>query len=242
MPKLTVLLGSAALALLLAGPVHAHAVWIAERVDAPTVVYGHGASDEGYDPAKVTEVLAIAADGTSSAAKTVAGQANVTLALPEGTAAVQLEFDNGFWSKGADGTWVNAPRSKVPGATEAGRYVKHHVAVLRGDVPLPPLPAQPLQIVPLENPLVKQAGDELPVRVLLEGAPLAGVELIVDYINLDSLKSAPTDADGRTSVAIRNQGLNVIAVDHNVPTPGDPDADKVGHSATLAFTLGHGPE
>jgi uncharacterized GH25 family protein len=153
-----------------------------------------------------------------------------------------LEFDNGYWTKRADGSWVNEPRSKVPDAVEAGRYVKHHVAVLRGDVSLPSLPAQPLQIVPLENPLTKKAGDALPVRVLLDGAPLAGAELIVDYINLDTLRAAPTDDDGRTTVPIRNQGLNVIALNHSVPTPGDPDGDETGHTATLAFTLGHGPE
>lgn len=242
MSRLGLALGTAAMAVLLAGPARAHAVWIAERIEKPTVVYGHGASDEAYDPGKITRVLAIAEDGTTAEAKVLRGEANATLSLPDGTAAVVLEFDNGYWTKRADGSWVNEPRSKVPDAVEAGRYVKHHVAVLRGDVSLPSLPAQPLQIVPLENPLTKKAGDALPVRVLLDGAPLAGAELIVDYINLDTLRAAPTDDDGRTTVPIRNQGLNVIALNHSVPTPGDPDGDETGHTATLAFTLGHGPE
>lgn len=242
MTRLTHSLGAAAILALLATTAHAHAVWIAERLESPTVVYGHGASDEAYDPKKVTRALAIAADGSAAEAKIMRGQSNVTLAWPEGTAALVLEFDNGYWTKRADGSWVNEPRSKVPDATEAGRYVKHHVAIVRGDVALPALPPQPVQIVPLENPLAKKAGDLLPVQVLVDGAPLAGAELIVDYVNQDTLKSAPTDAEGRVAVPIRNQGLNVIALNHSVATPGDPDGDKIGHTATLAFTLGHGPE
>ena len=44
----------------------AHGIWIAQRHDDWAVVYGHGASDEGYDPAKLEAVAAFAAVASRS--------------------------------------------------------------------------------------------------------------------------------------------------------------------------------
>lgn len=83
--------------------------------------------------------------------------------------------------------------------------IQNNLSLLHVHDALPAFPKQDLQIVPL------------------------------DYINQAMLKSDPTDAYGEVVVAIRNDGLNVLAVDHSVPLENDPKADKIGYMATLGF-------
>ena len=220
-----------------AGVAAAHGVWLAERYGQTLLVYGHGAADDPYDPAKVKSVRAVDATGAALPAELIAHEGHAALELGEGTALVAVHFDNGFSSERADGSWVNQPKSAVPDAKQAGRYVKHHVAVLRSGAPLAAQPDLALQILPLVDPVALSAGDELPVQVLFAGAPLEAAKVIVDYVNRADDPPVLTDSKGEARVTVRNQGLNVLAVAHDVATPGDPDADKIGHFATLSFTL-----
>jgi nickel transport protein len=218
----------------------AHGIWLAERWGKIALVYGHGAGDDPYDPAKISAIRAFDEDG-----KPVEMQANAledhALLSSEGEPAIILvDFDNGFYTKGSDGKWVNRPKSEVEGARKAGRYFKHTLTIrhLHGD--MPSVPEQPLQILPLANPAELSAGKTVRVRVLFDGKPLAGVFLIPDYVNMSDEKIGETDAAGEVDVTVRNNGLNVIAVSHGVPLEDDPDADTAEHFATLAFEVGDG--
>lgn len=244
---MTTRLGLAALASLtaLAGwsdPAAAHGVWVAERWGELGVVYGHGADDDPYDPSKVKSVVAVDARGGSVAVDVKAAARSATLGVEGEPAAVLVEFDNGFFTERQDGSSVNQPKSAVADGKETGRYLKHSVTLMHTEKGLPELGAQALQVVPLDNPATMRAGDELRVRVLFQGRPLADAGVIADYVNLVDEVAARTDAAGLARIRIRNQGLNVVGVSHDVPTPGDPDADKTGHFATLAFSLGHQDE
>jgi nickel transport protein len=215
----------------------AHGVWLAERHGEMTLVYGHGADDDPYDPSKVTQVQAFDAAGKEIPADLKLHENHATLGLPDEAAIVAVEFDNGFWTEREDGNWVNEPKSAVADAKSAGHYLKHNISLLtHGD--LTALPDSPLQIVPLVDPLDLEPGDALQIKVLLDGAPLAGAEIINDYVNLGDV-SATTDTSGLATVPVRNRGLNVLAVSHEVSLEGDPNADKRQHFATFSFTLAH---
>lgn len=216
----------------------AHGVWLAERWGETGIIYGHGAGDDPYDPAKVTRLEAFDSAGKPLPIKSEA-RGKHAVAVAEGEPAVVIvEFDNGFWSKGADGKWVNKGKSAVPGATEAGHYVKYNVSLYGHGDAVPALPAQTLQVVPLANPVELGAGKPLKVRVLFEGKPLAGAEIMPDYVNASEAILGKTDANGEAEVTVRNDGLNVIAVSHELAVTGNPDADTVGHFATLSFVAG----
>jgi nickel transport protein len=116
----------------------AHGIWLAERWGEIAIVYGHGASDDPYDPAKISTVRALNEKGKPT--------------------VVIVDFDNGFYTEGADGKWVSLPRSKVQGARKAGRYYKHTLAIRYLHGGMPKLPEQDLQIVPLSNPTELSAG------------------------------------------------------------------------------------
>ncbi|WLR93557.1 DUF4198 domain-containing protein [Shinella zoogloeoides] len=227
--------GALALALSLPATAGAHGAWVAERWGELGVVYGHGAGDDAYDPARIKEAVAIAEDGTASPAAIDSRNKHAIL-KPEGEpAAIALTFDNGYWTEKADGKWVNEPKDKVADAKETGHYIKNSLSLLHVHDALPAFPKQDLQIVPLDNPVGRKAGDPIRLRLLYDGKPLAGAVVTLDYVNQASLKSDPTDADGEVVVTIRNDGLNVLAADHSVPLENDPKADKIGYTATLSF-------
>ncbi|WP_223737941.1 hypothetical protein [Ensifer adhaerens] len=97
-----------------ATPALSHGAWIGERWGTLAVICGHGPADEAYDPAKVKSVSAIGEDGKMLPVTIVPADNHASLKLDGEPALVALEFDNGFWSEGADGKWVNKPKNEVP--------------------------------------------------------------------------------------------------------------------------------
>ncbi len=155
--------------------------------------------------------------------------------------ALTVTLDNGIWTKGPDGKSVNKPKSQVTGAQSASRSVKINTTILKsGAAPKPT--GQGLEIVALVDPLTLKMGDDLPVQVFADGKPLAGVPLYVDYVNDGHAKSNKTDADGKVTLFVRNDGLNVIGVSHAKNTPDNAEIDQVSYFATLSFTLPHGED
>ena len=218
----------------------AHGAWIAPRTGELAVIYGHGAEDDAYKPEKVKSVTGITAAGEKRDVKVIAREKNVVLDVPADVVAISTFFDNGFWTKGPDGKWQNVSKKDVPGATESGHYVKYstHVHAKLGGA-LKPF-GTPLEIVSLEDPISLKPGDDLELQILLDGKPLAGVTLIPDYINHSHDETTTkTDADGKISIPVANDGLNVIGISHDFKTPSNADADEMGYFATLSFMLPH---
>jgi nickel transport protein len=215
----------------------AHGVWLAERAGALTIVYGVGPQDEAYKPDKVISVVARAATGEARSTKLVAQKSNATIEAPTDAASFAVVLDNGFWSKGADGKWVNQPKSAVSNAQSSSRSIKFntHVRASTGASPKPT--GATLEILPLADVFKLKPGEDLPVQVLFEGKPLAGVALYPDYVNDANAKSVKTDTDGKATLFVKNNGLNVIGVAHAKPTPDDRDADRLSYFATLSFLI-----
>lgn len=230
---------AAALALALPSLAQAHGIWIAQRTGELAIVYGHGGSDDAYDPAKVSAVAARTAAGASAPVKIARRERNVVIAPAEEAAVVTVVFDGGFWAKTREGKWVNKGRREVPDADNVSHSLKYNTTVLAGTGgPLAPQ-GLPLEIVPLADPMTLKPGDDLPVQVLKDGKPLAGVGVMADYVNESHGASMTTDAEGKVVVVVRNDGLNVIAVSASEPMPGDADVDRKGLFATLSFMLPH---
>jgi len=232
-----------AFAALLAGTIQAsaHGVWVAQRHGDLAVIYGHGAGDDAYDPAKIKALRAFTAAGEAREVRIVPQAKNALIEAPRDAAMVTVLFDNGFWTKSADGKYVNKGKRDVPNGQGSSHSIKTNTTLLAKGAPLGPH-GLPLEIVPLVDPMTLKAGDDLPVQVLHEGKPLAGVQLYPDYVNDGHAKSDKTDAQGKATLFVRNDGLNVVGVSHSVPTPDNPDVDRVGLFATLSFALPHGDD
>ncbi|MGY3640063.1 DUF4198 domain-containing protein [Pseudomonas sp. PK-RTE-24] len=223
------------IAALFTGQVSAHGLWTEERRGNIEVVYGHGAEDNAFKAQKVSGAWAYDASGKMIpvSVERLADHARLKPLKPPALMAVAL--NNGMWSQTADKKWINEGRSKVPGATEATQTFKYSLSIYQPGAKLPKLDQIKLLILPEVDPLTVGPGKSLPVRVLLDGKPAAGVKLYGDYRSAPNTLSTETDKDGRAQVLVRNEGLNVIAAQVEVPVKDSVDVDSRGLFSSLTF-------
>ena len=217
----------------------AHGIWIAERHGTQAVIYGHGASDEAYDPQKLKTITARDVDGTEVAVEVRRQEGHALLDVPKDAVVVSATFDNGFWTESPDGKWVNKPKTDVTDAKQTSRSQKFAVAVLDHLRKKPVPQGLPLEIVPLLDPTILEAGNELPVLVLFDGKPAEGIPVTADYVNDSRAAPVKTDADGIAKIRIRNVGLNVVGAGYSRPQPDSTGIDKLSYFTTLTFNLDH---
>lgn len=223
------------LAALFTGQVSAHGLWTEERRGNIEVIYGHGAEDNAFKAQKISGAWAYDASGKMIpvSVERLADHARLKPLKPPAVLAVAL--NNGMWSQTADKKWINEGRSKVPGATEATQTFKYSLAIYQPGAKLPKLDQIKLLILPEVDPLTVGPGKSLPVRVLLDGKPAAGVKLYGDYRSAPNTLSTETDKDGRAQVLVRNEGLNVIAAQVEVPVKDSVDVNSRGLFSSLTF-------
>jgi uncharacterized GH25 family protein len=223
----------------------AHGIWFAQRSGEIALIYGHGAEDldmiKRYD--KVTEVAAFDLNGVQMKTGLRKTDHLAIADLSAKPTILTAVLDNGYWSKGLDGKWVNKGKDEVVDSKESGRYVKYTVRLLEPlTKSLPLLPNQVLQIVPVKAKLPDHMNEVLVVRILFKGKPAIGAKVINDYVTDPDQKPVVVGKDGIVSVRVRNQGLNVIAASFDAPPDDAVKASKNGLHATLAFVLQHAPE
>ncbi|TDK57550.1 DUF4198 domain-containing protein [Pseudomonas moraviensis] len=223
------------IAALFTGQVSAHGLWTEERRGNIEVIYGHGAEDNAFKAQKISGAWAYDASGKMIpvSVERLADHARLKPLKPPAVIAVAL--NNGMWSQTADKKWINEGRSKVPGATEATQTFKYSLAIYQPGAKLPKLDQIKLLILPEVDLLTVGPGKSLPVRVLLDGKPAAGVKLYGDYRSAPNTLSTETDKDGRAQVLVRNEGLNVIAAQVEVPVKDSVDVDSRGLFSSLTF-------
>ncbi|MGY2291407.1 DUF4198 domain-containing protein [Pseudomonas sp. SDO5511_1_S431] len=229
-PKPLALLG-----LLFATHASAHGLWTEERRGNIEVIYGHGAEDDAFKPEKISGAWAYDLRGKLIPVTVQRLPDHARLQPLKPPASVAVALDNGMWSQTPDKKWINQGRSQVPGAIESTHTFKYSLAIYQAGAKLPALGKIKLLILPEVDPLTVGPGKPLPVRVLLDGKPAAGVKLIGDYRNAPNTLSAETDAQGRAKVVVRNEGLNVIAAQVEVPVDNNADVATRGLFSSLTF-------
>lgn len=219
-----------------AGAVSAHGLWTEQRRGNIEVVYGHGAEDNAYKPQKISRAWAYDRQGKMIPVTVEQLNDHARLQPIHPPAIVAVAFDNGMWSQTADKKWVNQGRTKVPGAVASVQTFKYSLAIYHEGAKLPELDRLKLVIVPQADPLTVGPGNPLSVKVLLNGKPAAGVDVIGDYRSAPDVISAKTDAQGLASIVVRNEGLNVMAAQAVVPVANNPDITEQGLFTSLTFT------
>ena len=228
----------ALLALGVAGSAVAHSVWLDPADGRIAVVYGHGHEHDPYDPTRIDAVTAFDAAGKAVAVQTVAAAEAASLEVGDDAALVALTFDNGIWTQSPAAGWVQAPKHEVEGYAGSGHYWKFTKLVLASlDDPSQAV-GLPLEIVTVEDPIGLASGDELTIRVLLDGAPLAGAAVAADFFGDAHGSALVTDAAGEATITIAAGPLHVVSVDYGVDLADDPDTDRLAYNATLSFPVG----
>ena len=216
----------------------AHGIWLAQRTDELTVVYGHLAEDGGYETKKVKSVEGFTATGEKRAITLAPSEKNVKLTAPDDVVVLSTVFDNGFWIKSPDGKWQNVGKQQVAGGTESHQPLKYNTHILKSPGQALKPTGAPLEIAPLTDPTALKLGDDLPVQVYQNGKPFAGAGVINDYLN-NAEAVTKADADGKVTLKVTSAGLNVIGVEFTEKTPTNADVDEIFNFATLSYTLPH---
>ncbi|MDR9750099.1 DUF4198 domain-containing protein [Pseudomonas sp. SZMC_28357] len=220
---------------LLAGQASAHGLWTEQRRGNIEVIYGHGAEDNAFKAQKISGAWAYDLGGHMIPVTVERLADHARLKPLKAPAVMAVALNNGMWSQTADKQWVNQGRSKVPGAIQSTETFKYSLAIYQPGAKLPALEPIKLLILPEVDPLTVGPGNKLPVRVLLDGKPAAGVKLIGDYRSAPNTLSTETDAEGRAQVLVRNEGLNVIAAQMEVALKDNPDVATRGLFTSLTF-------
>ncbi|RMQ50886.1 Nickel transport system substrate-binding protein [Pseudomonas cichorii] len=220
---------------LFVGQASAHGLWTEQRRGNIEVVYGHGAEDNAFKAQKVSGAWAYDLAGRMVPVTVQRLDDHARLQPLKPVAIMSVALDNGMWTKSKDNKWINEGRTKVPGGTESIHTFKYSLAIYEEGARLPSLDKLKFVIVPQVDPLEVGPGKPLPVRVLVDGKPAAGIKLIGDYRSAPDTVSAETDAEGRATVLVRNEGLNVIAAEVTLPVKGDADIEARGLFTSLTF-------
>lgn len=229
-PKTFALLG-----MLLAIDASAHGLWTEQRRGNIEVIYGHGAEDNAFKAQKISGAWAYDLGGKMIPVTVERLPDHARLQPLKPPAVLAVALDNGMWSQTADKKWINEGRSKVPGAIESTQTFKYSLAIYEPGAKLPKLEPIKFVILPEVDPLTVGPGQSLPVRVLLDGKPAAGVKLVGDYRSAPNTVSTETDAEGRAKVLVRNEGLNVIAASMEIPLKDNKDVATRGVFTSLTF-------
>ncbi len=223
----------------------AHAIWFAQHANRLSFIFGLGADD--LDTVKrlhgVTHVSGYDADGKPVPTTLKVDGPLVVVDSARPLTVVSAAMFYGLWSKLPNGEWVGKGRDEVPNSTESEKNYKYAVHLIGPlSAPLPSLPHQVLQLVPVSASLPALKGEPLKLRVLFRGKPIAGVEVLRDFVNDPDGHPVTSGADGTVTLLVRNQGLNVISATYDGP-PDDPKkVDRIEYEATLSFVLPHKPE
>jgi len=95
-----------------------------------------------------------------------------------------------------------------------------------------------LELIPEKNPYALAAGQELPVRLLYRGAPLAGAKVAAVPKEQPSRQvAARTDAQGRVRLPLGGGGAWLVKAVHMIPAPPGSGADWESFWASLTFAL-----
>ncbi|AHF67172.1 DUF4198 domain-containing protein [Pseudomonas cichorii] len=220
---------------LFAGHASAHGLWTEQRRGNIEVVYGHGAEDNAFKAQKVSGAWAYDLAGRRVPVTVQRLDDHARLHPLKPVAVMSVALDNGMWTRNKDKKWINEGRSKVPGGTESIHTFKYSLAIYEEGARLPSFDKLKFVIVPQVDPLTVGPGKPLPVRVLVDGKPAAGIKLFGDYRSAPDVVSAETDAEGRANVVVRNEGLNVIAAEVTLPVSNDADIEARGLFTSLTF-------
>lgn len=164
------------------------------------------------------------------------------------TRLVGARYDNGYWARvqvpgQARPVARNTTRAMLPEATQVTNNLKFAKALVldgRDETSFNRHLGHLLELVPQKNPATLRAGEPLPVRVLINGQPLAGAAIEVgngeDAIPEDKIVRHTTDASGTALVPLLPTGLNVIVVGSERPNDGSLlPKDRVGGADRLAL-------
>jgi len=211
----------------------AHDAWLVKDGKDFTVIYGHSDKTEPYNPEKVKSIKPFDTAGREIRADIRVISDRVVVTPRKDPCFISLHFDNGFWVKTIDG-YKNISKVEAKDYIESFHSVKYSKAILKWSNKLAKPIGVKMEIVPMKNPLSLKAGDNLPLKVFLDGKPAEGVSINAGGYHKDDTK---TDKNGMVEVRIEKSGFQIITAGIKIPIKDNPNADVLSLSANITFEV-----
>lgn len=219
-------------------PAAAHTVWLVKAPDGPQVpsgqLYqmlfgGHEGKLEGYPAHKLKTVRAMSKGGEDLPVWQLRRDNDVRLWVEGEHSVILVHFDNGIYTRTADGDSVNLPMSAVEEPVSGVSAVKYHKTIAAWSALAAKAQGQPFEVVPL-SALQPKAGQPMQVRVLIDGAPAAGLGIGTGETNFQST----TNEDGiGTFTPVK--GFNALWAGKRSLVKGNPDYTELSIEYRLGF-------
>lgn len=191
-----------------------------------------------YQPNNIFGVKAF--DNNAKSIKAGYDYQNAKIFVDGKPALMTINYDFGYYTFTADGKHYATKRNQITDVNGANVVVETRKIWKSGksifewnDKFKKPLGLK-MEIVPLQNPLLLKAGDELKVQVFYMGKPIAGVEFEDQNDDIDNIT---TDSKGMATLKLtKPQGnLQIIAATIKFHNNQDRFADTLQQTATLSF-------
>jgi len=188
---------AATLLVLWSCPLFSHTAWLVPVDCDPAacsqyqVVFGGHDGELDYPVEKVKTITAIGADGSPMTVRRATRDGAVHIEVGGAPALLLMHFDNGIYTRTADGRTVNAPMSRVEDSVSAINALKYHKTIREWSDVVARAQGQPFEVVPL-NAAQPRADVPMKVKVLIDGEPAPGIRVGTDENTIQST----TGADG----------------------------------------------
>ncbi|WP_225977489.1 DUF4198 domain-containing protein [Nostoc sp. CENA543] len=184
-------------------PVSAHVVWFDYKDGEYNILFGHPEEGaETYETSRFKEAIAYDINKQTIPFSLNEKSEGLYLTASNKLAAIQGFFDNGYFARLADDTFLRITEEQISNYENVGRYLKYTKAFYDWSDALAQPFNLPLEIQPLNNPLKVIPGGSLLVNILSNGNPISE-NVTVEYLG----QIVEKNADGTYSIPIGKQGL-----------------------------------
>jgi nickel transport protein len=193
------------------------------------VVFGGHAGELAYPVEKVRTVSAIGPDARRLGVKRSESHGALLVEVDGNPVMLLMHFDNGIYTRTADGRIINRPMSKVENAVSAVRATKYHKTIRAWTELVTTAQGQPFEVVPVSK-VPPRAGVPMEVRVSIDGEPAAGINVGTDETAIQST-TGPDGIATFTPVA----GSNRLWAGQRTGSPDNPDFTQLSIEYLLTF-------
>jgi uncharacterized GH25 family protein len=216
---------------------------VGERVPVE-IGWGHKfPRDEEIKAERLGSIQAVGPDGQALALKKISTTRYEFVPPTKGVYLISAQVAPDFLTKTPDGFKLQSKKG-IPEAVSCFRFDmagKILVNVGRQRQGFDRRAQSALEIIPLKNPNTLKTGAMLAVKVIFEGAPLAGAEIKYTHENCpDPKKSFATltsDRQGEVRLKLDKPGKWLLVASHKTPYYPPEECDEHFYSASLTFSV-----
>lgn len=221
--------------LLWSSPTSSHTAWLMPVEDEQAarneykVVFGGHHGELDYPVEKVKTISAIGADAVPLTVWRTTKDGATLIRMDDSPAMLLMHFDNGIYTRTADGESVNRPMSQVDDSVSAINALKYHKTIRIWTEVVSEAQGQPFEVVPV-SAVPPKAGVPMKVKVLIDGNPAEGIRVGTDEVSIQSA----TGPDGVATFTPAS-GFNRLWAGQRTEVSDNPDFTQLSIEYLMTF-------